>query len=118
MSSIVAAGMNTGRSSATSRMRGLTVAEKLMLVALGAVLIAAALGVSARRPNEVQTVTVRVEKGDTLWQLAQQHPIPGFTTEQTVEFIATANRLDGATVLAGTQLAVPQAEREINTAMR
>lgn len=118
MSSTVAAHIRTNQRDVTARRRGLSFAEKAALIVLGVVLIAVTLGVGSSDAPEVPTMTVRVESGDTLWQLAQRHPVEGLTTEQTVELIVQHNQLDGATVQAGAQIAVPARTSEVATAQR
>ena len=118
MSSTVAAHISTNRRDVTARKRGLSLAEKAALIALGAVLIAVTLGAGSADVPKVSTMTVRVESGDTLWQLAKRHPVQGLTTEQTVELIVEHNQLAGATVQAGAQISVPARASATATAQR
>jgi len=78
----------------------------LLAIAVG-LLIAAA---GTFQPSAAVSVApVKVESGETLWQIARAHPVDGLSTAQTVEFIAEKNRLRGGTILAGETLLVPSA---------
>ena len=65
----------------------------------------------AHRQREARTGRARVfvEQGDTLWSLAQAHPVSGHTTEQTARLIAELNSLDTSEVTAGHVIKLPQA---------
>ena len=52
---------------------------------------------------------VRVQPGDSLWSLAQEHAVDGLTSEQTSDLIASWNGLDGAMLQPGDTLLVPAA---------
>ena len=118
MSSTVAAHIRNNRRDVTARRRGLSMAEKAALVALGAVLVAVTLGAGSTQVPNVPTHTVRVESGDTLWHLAERHPVEGLTTEQTVELIVRTNQLTDAGVQAGAEIAVPAQPGTTTTALR
>ena len=51
--------------------------------------------------------TVRVQSGDSLWSLAQEHPIDGLSTQETSDMIRSANHLDHGSLDAGAVLKVP-----------
>lgn len=95
----------TGRRDASPQRIGL---EILALVVIAALLIAGPLMNRAHVPTSVDTVEVRAESGDSLWSIAENHPIDGLTTAQTVEVIAAVNGLNGPLVAAGGSLNVPQ----------
>lgn len=118
MSSIVAAGTVGRGARKVSRKRGLSALEIATLVLLGAALIWAAVGVGASRSPEISTVSVRVESGDSLWALAQRHPVAGMSTEQTVDLIAKTNHLDRAGLVTGTEIMVPAKPGPVTTAMK
>ncbi len=51
--------------------------------------------------------TVRVQSGDSLWSLAQEHPIDGLSTQETSDMIRSVNHLERASLDAGAVLKVP-----------
>lgn len=51
--------------------------------------------------------TVRVQPGDSLWSLAQEHPIDGLSTQETSDMIRSVNHLDRGSLDAGAVLKVP-----------
>jgi hypothetical protein len=53
-----------------------------------------------------RTVVVRVQPGETLWQVAER-AAPGYDTEAVVERIRELNALTGSAVLTGQALEVP-----------
>ena len=60
--------------------------------------------------NSVANVTyetVRVQSGDSLWSIAQEHPIDGLSTQETSDMIRSVNHLDRGSLDAGAVLKVP-----------
>jgi hypothetical protein len=55
-------------------------------------------------------ITVSVAEGDTLWEIAATHPIPGYSTLQVIDLIRSANALDENVIYPGQVLCVPQAQ--------
>ena len=51
--------------------------------------------------------TVRVQSGDSLWSLAQEHPIDGLSTQETSDMIRSVNHLERGSLDAGAVLKVP-----------
>ena len=51
--------------------------------------------------------TVRVQSGDSLWSLAQEHPIDGLSTQETSDTIRSVNHLEHGSLDAGAVLKVP-----------
>ena len=51
--------------------------------------------------------TVRVQSGDSLWSIAQEHPIDGLSTQETSDMIRSVNHLDRGSLDAGAVLKVP-----------
>lgn len=103
--------------SARSRQR-LSGLEIAILVASVLVLIAIALlpGIRGSAPKWPDTVTVKVDSSQTLWGIAQAHPIEGLSTAQTVAAIRTANHLSDSALREGQLLRVP-AEPDGSAAM-
>lgn len=86
----------------------LTRLEGIILFAcLASVVLAFAAGSRSATAPSVQTVSVRVDATQTLWDLASAHPIEGLTTAQTVEHIKAINGLSTSQLLAGQTLDVP-----------
>ena len=60
--------------------------------------------------DSVSTVTyetVRVHTGDSLWSLAEEHPVEGLTTQETSDMIRNVNHLERGSLDAGAVLKVP-----------
>ena len=53
----------------------------------------------------VETVTVM--PGDSIWQIAEEHPVAGCTTAQLVNHIIDANGLEDSMLRPGMRLSVP-----------
>ncbi len=87
----------------------MTGAERLVLVVLAAALVVCALASRPGTPEEVRTTRMRISAGDTLWAIAEQNAIQGFTTAQTADFIARLNGLGTSTLVPGRELEVPVA---------
>lgn len=50
---------------------------------------------------------VCVQQGDTLWELAEAHPVHGLTTQEVVELVASHNGISDAVIQPGQVLQVP-----------
>ena len=61
----------------------------------------------AESASNVTYETVRVQSGDSLWSLAQEHPIDGLSTQETSDMIRSVNHLDRGSLDAGAHLKVP-----------
>lgn len=61
----------------------------------------------AESASNVTYETVRVQSGDSLWSLAQEHPIEGLSTQETSDMIRSVNRLEHGSLDAGAHLKVP-----------
>ena len=101
----LAAAVPQGRRQA--RRTRLSAPEILVLAILLALLLAGAM--VSRRPDghDVRSTSVRVESGQTLWNLAESHPVAGMSTDQTAELIAGLNDLGGRGLVAHTIVRVP-----------
>ncbi len=51
--------------------------------------------------------TVRVHAGDSLWSLAEEHPVDGLSTQETSDMIRSVNHLEHGSLDAGAHLKVP-----------
>lgn len=51
--------------------------------------------------------TVRVQAGDSLWSLAEEHPVDGLSTQETSDMIRSVNHLEHGSLDAGAHLKVP-----------
>jgi predicted Zn-dependent protease len=60
----------------------------------------------AAAPERYTTVVVR--PGDSLWSLAADHTTAGGSVQDTLDRIASVNHLDGATIVPGERLSIPQ----------
>ena len=59
--------------------------------------------------DQTATTTVRVSTGETLWDIAAAHRLPGMDTAQTVQAIMRANGKRTAGLRTGESLTVPVA---------
>lgn len=57
--------------------------------------------------SNVTYETVRVHAGDSLWSLAEEHPVEGLTTQETSDMIRSVNHLERGSLDAGAVLKVP-----------
>lgn len=57
--------------------------------------------------SDASVERVTVMPGDSLWQIAAEHPVRGCTTEQIVNHIIAENDLTDAMLRPGMQLSVP-----------
>lgn len=80
------------------------------VLALGSLVFAMDVSSSYARTRDferVATEQVAVSSGDSLWTLAEEHPVPGRSTAEVVDFIREQNSLSSSTVVAGQRLLVP-----------
>lgn len=61
----------------------------------------------AESASNVTYETVRVRSGDSLWSLAQEHPIEGLSTQEASDMIRNVNHLEHGSLDAGAHLKVP-----------
>ena len=61
----------------------------------------------AESVSNVTYETVRVQSGDSLWSLAQEHSIEGLSTQETSDMIRSVNHLEHGSLDAGAHLKVP-----------
>lgn len=61
----------------------------------------------AESVSNVTYETIRVQSGDSLWSLAQEHPIEGLSTQETSDVIRNINHLEHGSLDAGAHLKVP-----------
>ena len=101
-----------------NRQRILGPLELLVIAAAIAVVLAGALYHPTHAGLGTGSTGVRVERGDTLWSIAQAHPVKGLTTAQTADIIASSNSLDGSPLATGRTLVVPAAPLSESVASR
>lgn len=79
------------------------------LALLGAIVTIPALSSSrlyAAPPERFGTVTV--QRGDSLWALAERRTPAGGSVQDTIDTILAANHLDSATIVPGQQIKIPR----------
>lgn len=101
-----------------ARERRMSVLERCAVAAVLVAVAVAAIGPIIHRSAAVSTVPVSVERGQSLWEIAQAHPIDGRSTAETVEYIIARNGLDDSTLQPGTALQVPATASDTQLAMR
>ena len=66
--------------------------------------------------SEVPATSVYVRPGDSVWALAEEHPIDGYATSDVVRWIEEANDLQTSTLIPGQELLVPAASSGVSQA--
>lgn len=61
----------------------------------------------AESASNVTYEAVRVQPGDSLWSLAQEHSVDGLSTQETSDIIRSVNHLEHGSLDAGVVLKVP-----------
>ena len=107
-------GSNAPEAHAERRTRGLrpsklSATELAILIATAVCVLLAAFApaLHSSTPSLTQSVTIKVSNAQTLWGIAQEHPIAGYSTGQTVQAIREANDLTVSELHAGQLLRVP-----------
>lgn len=80
-------------------------------VAAAIVLVAVIFGARTEAYADIARQTpmqsVSVSAGDTLWDLAEEHPVDGLSTYETVKLIESQNNLSSSDLSLGQTLKVP-----------
>jgi Tfp pilus assembly protein FimV len=63
------------------------------------------------------TCTISVDPQQTLWDVAQQYPIEGLSTAQTVDVIRSLNSMSDSSLAVGQTLRVPSASGSMEAAV-
>lgn len=82
-------------------------AETVMCLFAVLLVVASVVFSASHTPSHVATRTVRIDAGDTLWSIAQAHPVKGLSTAETVELITRINGLPSAKLRTGGEVMVP-----------
>lgn len=85
-------------------------ASALLLVSLALAVISFGSVRQARRSafiDSLQHHDVIVEAGQSLWDIAEQHPVDGMPASEVVELMRSWNGLDSSTIHPGMELSVP-----------
>ncbi len=98
-----------------SRLTGreaVTVAACTLMVAIGlfSALMASNAAVSARLSTALSTIPsqeVVVEAGDSVWGLAAQHQVDGYSTSELAKWISEKNSLESSVLQPGQVIMVP-----------
>jgi hypothetical protein len=100
-------GARARRHARATRSRAIAWAEIVALALIVVTLVVATMAGSGRIAENRPSMSVRVERGQTLWSLAAQHPIAGLSTAQNADLIARTNHLAGEQLAVGTTLSIP-----------
>lgn len=57
--------------------------------------------------SEVAWAETTIREGDSLWSLAESHPIEGLSTQETAEIIEAHNAFNSVVLMAGDTVLVP-----------
>ena len=95
-------------------LRDVVVGVALALVLAAAACLAAGLvrghaSVASAAQEQVAFESVAVQSGDTLWELAEAHPVRGLTTQEVVSLVSERNGLAGSVIQPGQVIQVPRA---------
>lgn len=60
--------------------------------------------------SKVDTCLVTVRSGQTLWGIAEDHPVSGCSDRDVVRWIEESNNLSSCTIMPGQQLLVPASQ--------
>jgi len=93
--------------------------EKACLILILLALVGAAVA-SSHQPvaSDIETTSVRVESGDSLWGIASSCKVEGLDTARTADLIAELNGLNNPALVAGTTIRVPASSQQASLAMR
>ncbi|RGJ47341.1 LysM peptidoglycan-binding domain-containing protein [Olsenella sp. AF16-14LB] len=97
---------------AASRLDVFTVVVCTLLVAMGlfGALVAGNAAIASRKDaalSSIPTQDVVVEPGDSVWDLASQYQVDGYSTAELVQWITEKNSLTTSTLQPGQSLLVP-----------
>lgn len=79
----------------------------VFLVSLGFVITHAGILETNSSLSNSATEIVRVHSGDTIWSIAENHPIDNVTTNDVADYIIEINELDGGLIHPGQTICVP-----------
>lgn len=79
----------------------------VLILALSFLFDARASSKRAQVFDAAATAVVTVHSGDTLWEIAEAHPVDGCSVQDVISYIKEENALTTATIQAGQQLIVP-----------
>ena len=79
----------------------------VFLVSLGFVITHAGVLETNSSLSNSATEIVRVHSGDTIWSIAENHPIDNVTTNDVADYIIEINELDGGLIHPGQTICVP-----------
>jgi nucleoid-associated protein YgaU len=91
------------------RRKQVTLMPAVAMAALAALVAIPALSSSrlyAASPGHLQTVTV--QRGDSLWAIAEHLTADGASVQDTVDTIVAVNHLNGAGLVPGQHLRIPR----------
>jgi len=92
--------------------------EIAILALIALLLVVATLSTRAPRTQPPMVSQIKVERGDTLWNLATAHPVKGMTTAQVIDLVAEINHLDGGLIRPDETILVPTAALDERLASR
>lgn len=79
----------------------------LSLMLAGFIADSAHISEVERRISTLPTEEVRVYSGQTLWAIAEEHPVDGVTTTELVDWIEQSNGLSANSLVPGQTLFIP-----------
>ena len=86
-----------------------TVIVVAMVVMLAASCFVDSMAASQRAGlfEAADTAVIRVAEGQSLWGIAEAHPVEGCSVQDVISYIKEVNDLSTSTIFAGQQLIVP-----------
>lgn len=79
----------------------------LALVGIAFLSDASAMARKTSSFTDISTEIVTVMPGESIWSIAENHPVNGCSTAEVVEFITQENELSSSMLSSGQQLSVP-----------
>lgn len=79
----------------------------LVLLVIGLIALIAPQAAASDTPGELVADTWTVSAGETLWEIAAAHTLPGGDVRETLRDIKDLNAFSSSQVQAGSQILVP-----------
>lgn len=96
------------------RLRDAVVGVVLAVVLVASACLAAGIvrehaSAASAAQTQIAFESVAVQSGDTLWELAEAHPVRGLSTQEVVTLVSERNGLAGSVIQPGQVIQVPRA---------
>ena len=92
--------------------------ELAVLLAIAVMLVLGALLTGGTHGSPPSLLSEKVKVGESLWAIAQRHPVEGLSTSQSVDLLTSLNHLDEDSISPGQTLLVPVSRTDQRVASR